>query len=288
MPKGYKRVKFAVKKKGAKGSKSRYGKSFTKRDKFATLSNSPSPFPASLRPGQGSYSRSAFARAAVRSDLEIKNYDHVAQVQPGGPLTAATMWADLTLAAHAVVPNPLPAANAAYLTNLGTLHQIAQGSNSFQREGRKIVIKGLELRHLFTLTSTNVPGDTSVSARLITVLDKQANGAAPIESDIFTLGPNKVSNLYNLDNAQRFSILSDETFELNAQAGIGAVPPIVSVAPTKSKIVKLVTNIPIEYSTIVGDITGIRSNNVFNVLLVSGGAGATLASTYAVRCLFVG
>jgi len=133
---------------------------------------------------------------------------------------ANSSWATMALPGTSV-NNPLPGA-AAYITYLGTLNTVAQGAASSEREGRKVVIKGLELRHLFTLSSSAVAANTSTSVRLITVLDKQCNGATPSETDLFNVATNKTNNMYNLDNAQRFSILSYETMDNNAQASVGA------------------------------------------------------------------
>lgn len=274
MPKNYKRVKFAVKRKSRKpkGSSSRYGKSFAKRDKYATLSNSPSPFPASLRPGQGSYSRSAFARASVRSDLEVKNIDFTNT--------------NYTTMAGVATANPLPVADS-YITTGGSLVVIPQGSLATNREGRKVVIKGIEQRHLFTLSAAAAATGSTATVRLITVLDRQCNGATPTEggaTGLFVSTTPQPNMQYNLDNAQRFSILSDETFEVNAQASIGAN----GVSPTKAKVIKMVCNIPIEYSGTTGVLAEIRSNNIFNVILLSGGATATVTCSTTTRCMFVG
>jgi len=259
----------------AKGSYKRYGTRYSFKDRFATLSNSVSPSPASLRPGQGSYSRAAFARAAVRTDLEIKNIDVVSATQPWSALGAL---------------NGLPAAAAdlvagAYGSIGGTINGIGAGSSSNQREGRKVVVKGIESRFTFQLKTTAVSTATSAVCRLVTVLDRQCNAATFGMTDLFETAAagQETTAVYNLANAQRFKVLSDETFELNAQAAVGAN----SVAPTKSKVVKMVLNVPIEFgadSAVIN--SNIRSNNLIHVLLVQG--LGTVNTTAVTRCYYVG
>lgn len=253
----------------AKGSVRAYATRFTKRDKFSTLSNSPSALPAPLRAGQGPYSRGVFARAAVRSDLEIKNNDN------------ASAWSTMTVSTPPpATANPLTAA--AYITTAGTLAPIAQNSTSSGREGRKVVVKGIESRFVFTLTSTATPDNTTMKARLLTVLDRQANGLTPLEADLFVVAAEKVNNMINMDNAQRFVILQDESFELNANSAIGAG----CVTPSKSKIIKKVCNIPMEFANTTGTLADIRSNNIYHVLLITG--AGSLSSWGRTRVYYVG
>jgi len=257
------------KKKYAGRSGSRYATKFTRLDKFSTLSNSPSPSPVQLRAGQGSYSRGAYARAAVLSDLEIKNVDN-----------NTLLW--VTMAAGPGAGSATVTGTNAYINASGSLNIIAQGSTANQREGRKVIVKGIESRFIFTLASTATAANTTNDCRLITVLDKQANGAAFLEAILFETAGLGTNNLYSMANAQRFQILSDETFTLNAQASVGGN----SVAPSTTKVVKLTTNIPLEFGSNAGTISDLRSNNLVHVLLVSGTGSVTANGTS--RVYFVG
>jgi len=229
--------------------------------------------------------------------MEVKHFDLVTD-NGGGPLTPADMWLTLAVTPAVVVPNPLPCGNIAYINNLGTMHAIAQGTLSSNRQGREIVIKAIESRVLFNLVSTQEPASTSVSARLLVVLDKQCNKNHPAQADMFKIDPDRmVNSLYNEDNKHRFVFLSDETFEINAQDQCGAGAGLASVSPQKNKIVKLVTNIPIEYNGTAGLITQITSNNLFLCLLLSGNPsaagppaviGARVNAMYSNRVMYVG
>jgi len=279
MPRIYSRSykKYTPKRKGYKKAYApRYAKSFRARDRFSTLSNSPSPYPAPLRAVQGGYSRAAFARAAVRADLEVKNLDTT-------PTTQNLMWGTLANPLPAVAPNPL--APDYYITQLGTIAGIAQGSASFNREGRKVVIKGVEQRHTFTLQPAAAAANSTATVRLLTVLDNQANGLSPLtESVLFQLANYPTNSLYNLDNAARFKIITDDTFELNSNAVVGAN----TVSTTKSKVIKAVLNVPMEFSSTEGTLDNIRSANLFNILIIGGSTDVRVQAVYSTRVLFVG
>lgn len=260
----------------AKSAYKRYGTRWSKMDRFATLSNSPSPSPASLRPGQGSYSRAAFARAAVTTDLEIKNVDCD---------NGAAAWSTM---APTPVASASPLSAGAYVSPAGSINLISAGSSANQREGRKVVAKGIESRFTFQLSSTTTAANTTAVVRLITVLDRQANGASFATTDLFeVVTPLSETNaVYNIANSQRFKILGDETFDLNAQSNVGAGG--ASVAPTKSKVVKMVINVPIEYGADASPavLSQVRSNNILHALLIQG--AGTVAVTSTTRLYFVG
>jgi len=250
-------------------SRTRYATRWQKADKFSTLSNTPSALPAQLRPGQGGYSRAAFARAAVRSDLEVKNFDTInATWNPIGTTTATGVSA---LAAGTI-----------YATELGSVCLIPQNSTANGRVGRKVVIKGIESRFTFTLASGATTAASNATVRLITVLDRQANGAGFSDLALFTVGTSKVTSLYNLDNAQRFTILSDEEFDLNSQAVITAN----SIETVKARTVKMAVNIPIEFGGTTGALGEVKSNNILHVCIVSGGGSVTARTMN--RVYFVG
>jgi len=250
-------------------SKTRYATRWQKADKFSTLSNTPSALPAQLRPGQGGYSRAAFARAAVRSDLEVKNIDTVnAKWNVIGTTTATGVT---TLASGTI-----------YATELGSICRIPQNSTANGRVGRKAVLKGIESRFTFTLATGATAAATNATVRLITVLDRQANGLPFADIALFTLGTSKVTSLYNLDNAQRFTILSDEEFDLNSQAVITSN----SIETVKARTIKMAVNIPVEFGGTDGTLAEIKSNNVLHICVVSGG-GSVEARTMN-RVYFVG
>lgn len=97
-------------------------------------------------------------------------------------------------------------------TQLALLNGCAPGSNNFNRIGRKLQLKSLQIHG--SIASTD---GTTLDAkfRMAIVYDKQANGAAPTYSDIFTsqdisgVTNSTTSAMVNLNNRDRFEIIRD-------------------------------------------------------------------------------
>lgn len=83
---------------------------------------------------------------------------------------------------------------------------VAQGVQSNQRIGRRILIKSIQLKAVI-----NNQADATINdVRLVLVVDKQANGTSVSYTDVFT--SQTVEALPRLDNARRFSILWDKVY----------------------------------------------------------------------------
>lgn len=102
--------------------------------------------------------------------------------------------------------------------NLSLLNGIATGTAASQRVGMKVAIRSMELRGYMRITAgAGVPQ----MHRLLIVLDRQPNGAAPgAITDI--VGSANVISLRNLANRKRFKIMYDKvwSFGLFNQGGI--------------------------------------------------------------------
>ncbi len=156
---------------------------------------------------------------------------------------------------------------------------IAQGTTEIQRIGRKCTIKEIDWRYVLRKnSSTGLVGDDIV--RIILYLDKQANGAAPAVLDILETAD--FQSHYNLVNQSRFRFLIDSTTAVNgaAAAGDGATQDLFS--RSYSKRYRKKCNIPIEFSSTVGSITEIRSNNI-GLLLISRDGTSGLESSMRLR-----
>lgn len=100
-------------------------------------------------------------------------------------------------------------------TIFSSLNLIDQGDGASQRIGRKICVKGLELRS-FLRTIPGTITTNSLLTRLIIYVDKQCNGTAPDPDDILTGAATLPLMSYDfLPNEKRFIILSDEFKVLN-------------------------------------------------------------------------
>jgi len=138
-----------------------------------------------------------------------------------------------------------------------TLHEIAQGVAENERIGRKVVLKSIWLKGAAVYAPGGSASATAVTYLYI-ILDTQCNGASPGINDIFN-----TSALFlafpNLENGDRFKVLKVMKFAWNPGAGV------TTAYNGMSKNINWFRkcNIPIEFGGAVGDITEIKSNNVF-------------------------
>jgi len=83
------------------------------------------------------------------------------------------------------------------------LNGVAQGVGNGERVGRRYLMKSVQYRAILDMTQ-----DSNVSQhRIVIVYDKQANGAAPIASDVFEA--NVFHSPLALRNADRFVVIDD-------------------------------------------------------------------------------
>lgn len=157
-----------------------------------------------------------------------------------------------------------------------------------RRTGRTIFVKKLNLRLQFAMNSINDATDTnspnSVMVRLMVVWDKQANGLAPVLTDVLTpssfLNPADIYAHNDLTNSGRFIVLKDKFITMQVQTT--HIETITEAHLRSSEVITMnkSCNIPIEYSGNLGAITERKSNNiqVFTVWEVIGGDRASTAT----------
>lgn len=139
----------------------------------------------------------------------------------------------------------------------GQLNLIPQGAGESQRIGRKVTIKSINFNGLVLYNpTTDTNGSDFVTIYL--VLDKQCNGAAASATDVLTT-VDFFKAQRNLANSERFVIMKRWQFSLQSQAGAsGAFGKVQRGLKFYKK-----CNIPIEFSSTMGVISEIRSNNLF-------------------------
>jgi len=151
-----------------------------------------------------------------------------------------------------------------------TLVGIQQGTTDTTRIGRKITVKKIKWRFRIDLPATATAGNTSDQVRLVVLLDKQANGAAPAVTDVYA--DNNVLSFRNLDNTGRFVVLMDRQYGINTESGISTSFGEKIIVDTFFK----GCNIPVDYTANVGDVTDIASNNLVTLAMSRNGfAGVT-------------
>jgi len=112
------------------------------------------------------------------------------------------------------------------------LNAIQDGSGFYQRVGRKINMKSLNVTLNIEPTTTNTGNVPPQYARVVVFYDAQPNGVAPIYSDVLqditqsgTASVTAYSSI-NLNNRERFKILMDKKIKLSGKAAGGA--PLVT------------------------------------------------------------
>lgn len=93
---------------------------------------------------------------------------------------------------------------------------MVEGSGGFNRNGRKVILKGYGINLAFIKDTSVVTGTMwSNTYRMIVVYDRQANGAAPSWADVFLEVKNDGTTFggffsgINQNNRERFTILED-------------------------------------------------------------------------------
>lgn len=167
-----------------------------------------------------------------------------------------------------------------------------QGSGESGRDGRKCVIKSIDINGLITVSaaSFSLPALGRYILKIWVVLDTQTNGAQLAPTDVFT--DDNILSHKNLEHGNRFKILFARTIDtgvctihsdaLTNFKGCGGRVPF--------KMFKRV-NIPVFFDASTGAVTDITTNSIH--LLVQ--ADHTMAAgeptcdiAYRSRCIFVG
>lgn len=156
----------------------------------------------------------------------------------------------------------------------GGVNLIAQGTGEQNRIGRKCTIKSMYIKGKIVYA----PAAGATGADLLTlyvILDKQANGAYPGITDVFTANTDIGSTMLNLSNSERFSVLAKVQVAVNPAAG--ATTAFNNVVEPIHVFKRL--NVPLEFSSTTGAITELKSNNI--VLAYSAAYGNNLATLTA-------
>lgn len=147
------------------------------------------------------------------------------------------------------------------------LNGVATGDDGVSRDGRKVLFKKILVKALHKVANTS--NGTSMF-RFVIVYDKQANGAAPAITDVFTEDYFLTTN--NLGNVDRFVILKDWITKPMTVDGPEAT------AETKSKSTQMETL----YSGTTNAITSISSGAIW-LFCCSAGTETTAAPTTQMR-----
>lgn len=161
------------------------------------------------------------------------------------------------------------------LTFDGTFLSIAQGTGESERVGRRIMVHSVNIRGILSLPSQNgrTTPPTGDVMRTMLVLDKQCNGAVPVNDDVLaqTNGGERLYSFRNVAAAKRFEILNEQFNSVNYSGGIGVAGDQDYPGHREMFSLYVKCHILIEYSGATGAVTERTKNNI-----VFG--GVTLAS----------
>lgn len=156
------------------------------------------------------------------------------------------------------------------------------GSDFTNRIGRKTMIRSIYFRGFVTTQAAiNTPGTTQAIAaqqlRLIIGLDMQPNGANPAVTDV--LVTNFPTSMLNLNNRDRFKILTDKVYQFDPYVAVGGTPTSASFNHTIQKL-KWYKRCRIESvfnSTNGGSVADLNSGSIFLLLIGSNASGTNNA-----------
>lgn len=155
------------------------------------------------------------------------------------------------------------------------LNGMSQGTDNFERIGRRVTLKSIELH--MTAKATAATG-LRQKALAFLVLDKHPNGATPAITDMLTIS--NVLALRNLDNRDRFVFLRRWEFQLTPDTQNQSIKGFKYYK-------RMNTQMTFDDSN-NGDITDIRSGALFLVTLGENAAGDTAGTMnfrYRIRFL---
>lgn len=157
---------------------------------------------------------------------------------------------------------------------------VGKGTSPTQRIGRNLTIRSLQMR--YTIFKPAALSNSAV--RIVIVLDKQTNGevfnAEKLFVNALTISPNTWRAYRNLENIERFEILWDKIYSINALSSGVSSNETDTVGTYYKKV-----NIPVEMSgTAPATISDIQTNSV-SVWVCGNFTGTTerLKATFRIR-----
>jgi len=176
--------------------------------------------------------------------------------------------------------------SAGVISNTDSLIKIGQGITESIRIGRKAVLKSVGWRGKLQLVTANAISAPQV-IRLLLVVDTQCNGSAPtVTGNDGLLETANYQSFNDLNNKDRFKVLSDKSYTLNAEAIAGNGTDNDSAPVDRTFSVFKSLDLPIEYSGTANPsvIAEIRTNNVFGIMIASTAVNSvTLDSKFRFR-----
>jgi len=157
------------------------------------------------------------------------------------------------------------------------INLLAVGDDNTSRDGRQVCFKSVQLK----LRVQNTVGGAMQKARVLLVWDNAVNsGAVPTMTTMLTADSD--AGFPNIDNAQRFTILYDQSFALGPNVTTATQAQASNVIYDLSFYKKM--NSITQYSGTTAAIGSIQNGALY--LVTTGSAGSGAAVIGATRCRF--
>jgi len=230
--------------------------------------------------GGGGSKRRRFVVGRAGGRLRRRN------VRTAGYLGIETKFWDK--AYDAAIVNTTAGAEADPAANSSCLNSISQGDGESNRDGRRCVVKSMQIRGYLQGTALGDQADVppAVIVRVLVVKDCQTNGVQLNSEDVLSDPASEPLAMINLQHSRRFRILWDRTFVCprNAAAEDGANTNSTTPTGHVFNIYKKMS-MPVTFDGTTDDIANITDNSL-HVIAFANTTGMTLRYTSRVR--FVG
>jgi len=173
--------------------------------------------------------------------------------------------------------------------NILCLNAITQGDGESQRDGRKVILKSLQIKGMINADAVANAADPPAGRliRILVVQDKQTNGAQLNSEDVIKdAGFLDVLSMRNLQYSKRFVVHYDKVIRMIPTATMedGANTSSTSYANQGFKFFKNL-NVPVNFTSTTEAIANITDNS-FHVIALANDTGCNLF--YQSRVRFVG
>ncbi len=154
---------------------------------------------------------------------------------------------------------------------------IPQGTGESERIGRKATLVSLHYRYSFRLPAVaGAATQPDETMRIIIYIDKQTNGGNATVTDLLETA--NIRSFRNLSNTGRFSILMDKMHSLKHSGLGGPDPTAVQNGGTFNFTWSKKCELPLEFSSTMGALAELKTNNVGVLLISDRGVGQFLGN----------
>lgn len=155
---------------------------------------------------------------------------------------------------------------------------IAAGTGEQQRVGNKVTIVKINARCLMSSVAPAAAPYLAVTYRWLIFVDKSPNGVAPLVTDL--LETNTFESYLNMENMERFQILHDRFYDMNANDAATPSGETQQMATFNKKV-----NILCHFSGTAGNIASARTGQIFSLMMNSNApaAGSKFESNFRIK-----